>query len=130
MDVRREAQISANAAPQWMSRHPSITNSSDGQRDATMTTQSAPIPALAPIVYRPAAPSDAPHICALYEEEYRPPGAADARGHYPFPQLLDPNWVAWAVTRKSLTWIVAVADGALVGSAGAVRNIGSPAPST
>jgi GNAT superfamily N-acetyltransferase len=78
-------------------------------------------------IYRAARPVDAPAVSALYDAEYRPPGGGDARDNYPFPQFLEPDWVASAVGRDEICWIVAELDGRVVGSAGAMRNIGTPA---
>ncbi len=77
--------------------------------------------------FRSVRPDDAPQICALYEAEYRPPEGGDARDHYPFPQFMEPAWVASAVERDDICWIVAEQAGLVAGSAGAMRNIGSPA---
>ncbi len=77
--------------------------------------------------FRLARPGDAPQISALYNEEYRPKGGGDARDNYPFPQFLEPDWVATAVRRDEICWIVAELEGRVVGSAGAMRNIGSAA---
>src|SRR5262245_59669726 len=76
--------------------------------------------------FRFARADDAPQISALYEKEYRPRTGGDARDNYPFPQLLEPNWVAHAVNRSDVCWIVAEVDGRVLGSAGAMRNIGTP----
>jgi GNAT superfamily N-acetyltransferase len=76
-------------------------------------------------IYRAARPGDASRISSLYHEEYRPEGGGDARDHYPFPQFLEPDWVATAVRREEICWIVAELLGRVVGSAGAMRNIGS-----
>ncbi len=76
-------------------------------------------------IYRRARPGDAARISALYHEEYCPEGGGDARDHYPFPQFLEPDWVATAVEREEICWIVAELEGNVVGSAGAMRNIGS-----
>jgi len=77
--------------------------------------------------YRLAQPADASEISALYNEEYCTADGGDARDNYPFPQFLEPNWVSTAVEREEIRWIVAELDGRVVGSAGAMRNIGSPA---
>lgn len=82
-----------------------------------------PEPAPAP-VYRQPLPRDAVGISALYDEAYRPADGGDPRDHYPFPQLLEPDWVAKEVREPSICWIVAELGGAVVGSAAAVRNIG------
>ena len=78
-------------------------------------------------IYRHATPRDAPRICMFYEAEYRPPDGGDARDHYPFPQFMEPAWLASAVDRNDICWIVAELDGRVVGSAGAMRNIGTAA---
>lgn len=79
-----------------------------------------------PPVYRQLDRADAVSVCALYDEEYRPAGGGDPREHYPFPQLLEIDWVAGAACNPSLCWVVAEVAGRVVGSAAAVRNIGSP----
>ena len=68
-------------------------------------------------IYRHATPRDAPRICMFYEAEYRPPDGGDARDHYPFPQFMEPAWLASAVDRNDICWIVAELDGRVVGSA-------------
>jgi GNAT superfamily N-acetyltransferase len=74
---------------------------------------------------RQAIPADAPRICVLYEEAYKPPGGGKASDHYPFPQILKPQWVAQALADGWVHWVVAEHNGHIVGSAAAVRNIGS-----
>lgn len=74
---------------------------------------------------RTAAPQDAPAITELYAEAYRPPDGGDAKDHYPFPQVLNPEWVAYATGHRKICWVVADDGGAIVGSAAALRNIGS-----
>lgn len=75
---------------------------------------------------RPARPDDAEEISSFCEAAYSVHGANDARQHYPFPQFMDPNWVREAVVRDVLCWMVADVRGKVVGTVGAVRNIGSP----
>ena len=75
-------------------------------------------------VYRQPVPGDADDLSALYDEAYRPADGGDPRDHYPFPQLLEPDWVARGVLLPSICWIVAELGGAVVGSAAAVRNVG------
>ncbi|MFQ5991669.1 MAG: GNAT family N-acetyltransferase [Nitrospiraceae bacterium] len=74
---------------------------------------------------RAARAADGPAISALYREAYTPPGHGDARRHYPFPQFLDPEWVAHAVTRDNICWLVAEFEDEVIGTVGAIRNIGS-----
>jgi RimJ/RimL family protein N-acetyltransferase len=75
--------------------------------------------------YRPARPTDATAISGLYQLVYRPPEGCDPQSPYPFPQFLDPEWVADAVRQDGVCWIVADSGGELVGTVGALRNIGS-----
>jgi GNAT superfamily N-acetyltransferase len=71
--------------------------------------------------------TDAPDISALYRESYAKPGVRDADEFYPFPQFLRPDWIRAKVgdSDQPFRWIVADLDGALVGAAGAVQNIGT-----
>ncbi len=78
-------------------------------------------------LFRRAHAADAPAISALYHEAYNPGDQDAAGGHYPFPQFFHPRWVAAAVVRKNIRWLVAEAGGEVIGSAGALVNIGSPA---
>ncbi|MCX7826197.1 MAG: GNAT family N-acetyltransferase [Verrucomicrobiae bacterium] len=64
-------------------------------------------------------------LSALFAEAYQPPTGGDAREHYPFPQLLDEHWVAAHVERPEFCWIVAEVGGKVVGTVGAVRNVGT-----
>ncbi len=78
------------------------------------------------LAVRWAQPGDEGAISALYASEY---GSSDS-GHmvalYPFPQFFDPDWVRKAVESDSLAWMVAELDGDVVGTFGAVLNIGTP----
>jgi hypothetical protein len=74
---------------------------------------------------RAACAADAPAISAIYREAYTPTGDGSAPGYYPFPQFLDPDQVASTVTLKNILWLVAEFRGEVVGTVGAVRNIGS-----
>jgi L-amino acid N-acyltransferase YncA len=76
-------------------------------------------------VIRTARAADAPAISALYRDAYSPRGGGEAREFYPFPQFLDPDWVAAAVVREEIRWLVAETDGAVAGTVGAVLNIGT-----
>lgn len=76
------------------------------------------------ITVRQARPSDAERISALYREAYSPNGKSDARNYYPFPQFLDADWVAGALNKESLCWLVAVCRQKVIGTVGAVKNIG------
>jgi len=76
-------------------------------------------------VYRRLEPADATTVCSQYDEEYRPAGGGDPRDYYPYPQLLDPGWVSRAALEPALCWMVAELGGVVVGSAAAVRNIGT-----
>lgn len=78
-------------------------------------------------VMRTASPADSPSICRLYAEAYRPPEGGDPRTCYPFPQFLDPDCVARLVTSEAIRWFVAEAAGRIIGTVGAVVNIGTAA---
>ena len=81
----------------------------------------------AAVQIRPATPADASLIAGLYRDAYTPPSGGNAREHYPFPQFLNKDWVSEAVARANVCWMVAQVDERIVGSAGALRNIGSDA---
>ena len=74
---------------------------------------------------RLARPEDAGCVAHLYRAAYtaRDAGAED---RYPFPQFLDRGWLHEAFAQPELCWGVAEADGQVIASAGAVKNIGSP----
>jgi GNAT superfamily N-acetyltransferase len=74
---------------------------------------------------RPALPRDAAAISDLYRRAYGRPAGGDSESPYPFPQFLDPDWVAEAVRQDGLCWVVADAGGELVGTVGALHNVGS-----
>jgi len=74
---------------------------------------------------RQADPADAARISVLYEEAYKSPDGGKASDNYPFPQILEPRWVAQAISDGWVHWVVAERDGQIIGSAAAVRNIGS-----
>lgn len=74
---------------------------------------------------RQACPQDAPALCALFNEAYQPDRGGEAREYYPFPQLFDPDWVSATVERPEICWLVAEHAKQVVGTVGAVRNIGS-----
>ncbi len=76
---------------------------------------------------RRATPADSSLVAALYREAYTPQSGGDAREHYPFPQFLDTEGVAKAVARPGVCWMVAKSGEHVVGSAAAIRNIGSDA---
>jgi hypothetical protein len=78
-------------------------------------------------VMRTASPADSQSICRLYAEAYRPPEGGDPRTCYPFPQFLDPDCVARLVTSEAIRWFVAEAAGRIIGTVGAVVNIGTAA---
>ena len=65
---------------------------------------------------------DALEICRLYIEAYTPAEGGEARDHYPFPQILDPCWVAYAVEQESIVWGVAEIDGRVSASAAALAQ--------
>jgi ribosomal protein S18 acetylase RimI-like enzyme len=78
-----------------------------------------------PVHVRFAKAEDAEAICQLYIRTYTPRGGGTAREHYPFPQLMEEEKVIELITGGTVAWVVAEApDGAIAGSAAAVRNIG------
>jgi len=90
----------------------------------TLRKQTAKIKTAGHFVRR-ATPEDARSISALYVRIYTPGHGGDARDYYPFPQILSPDGVAAMIAGDEVVWLVAESpDGTLVGSAGAVRNIG------
>jgi len=76
-------------------------------------------------IVRRAVPLDASRISVLYDEACKPPDGGWAGDHYPFPQILEPDWVAQAISDGWVYWLIAERDEQIVGSAAAVRNIGS-----
>ena len=79
-----------------------------------------------PTTFRLALPRDARAISALYRQAYDPANGSDVREHYPFPQFLDEECVEDLVRSDVLRWFVADLGDAIVGTCGAVVNIGSP----
>ena len=77
------------------------------------------------VLVRMAVPADATGISLLYEEAYTPKDGVGASEHYPFPQLLKPEWVEQTISDAWIHWVIAERAGQIVGSAAAVRNIGS-----
>ena len=73
---------------------------------------------------RSAISADATDISTLYSEAYSPNGKTDARLYYPFPQFLNPRWVAKALNDETICWQVAVCNNTVVGTVGALLNIG------
>lgn len=79
----------------------------------------------APSLIRTARPEDAPRISGLYRQVYASPAEGDPADVYPFPQLMVASSVAAMVGGDEIAWVVAEeANGSIIGSAGAVRNIG------
>jgi len=74
---------------------------------------------------RSAIAADGVAISRLYEEAYTPEGGTDASESYPFPQFLAPAWVSSAVSSGHVCWIVAAFGETVVGTVGAVRELGS-----
>jgi len=74
---------------------------------------------------RRALPADAEGISRLYTIAYRPDNGGDPRACYPFPQVLDPAAVARIVTNGQIRWFVAEVGNDIVGSVGAVVNVGA-----
>ena len=78
------------------------------------------------VVFRGARPDDAKAISQCYIDAYAVPGNGDPVNAYPFAQFMNPAWVQDAVVRDSVCWIVAESGNDVIGSVGAVRNIGGP----
>lgn len=76
------------------------------------------------IIIRSALSTDAAEISALYGEAYSPNGKMDARLYYPFPQFLNPQWIKEALQKDALCWLVAISNKVVVGTVGALLNIG------
>ena len=75
---------------------------------------------------RKARPEDAPDISRLYQEAYRPAEGGDPRKCYPFPQFLEPDGVEEIIKDGMIRWFVAELDNQVIGTMGAVTNIGNP----
>ncbi len=78
------------------------------------------------LAIRAARPEDAEAISACYFDAYTSSGSSQSEKAYPFPQFMDPKWLEEAVTRDTVCWMVADTGDEVVGSIGAVRNIGTP----
>ena len=78
----------------------------------------------APFTIRSAQSADAPLISELYVRVYTPTGPGQAQDCYPFPQIMAPDGVIRLLNSNNVVWLVAVADGQIIGSAAAVQNIG------
>jgi GNAT superfamily N-acetyltransferase len=74
---------------------------------------------------RVASPRDASLISALYEASYSSPDGRSPSDNYAFPQILSPEWVEAALETKMVFWLVAEADGRVIGAAGFLRGLGS-----
>lgn len=74
---------------------------------------------------RLARPEDAPAISSLYYEAYKPANGGDPRQCYPFPQFLEPDWVESIVRNDTIRWFVAELEHKIIGTCGAVVNIGT-----
>jgi len=83
------------------------------------------LPSSIDLAIRAARPEDAEAISACYRDAYPSPSSNHSAKAYPFPQFMDPKWVQEAVTRDTVRWIVAEINHEVVGSIGAVRNIGT-----
>jgi hypothetical protein len=81
------------------------------------------VSSLLPIV-RKACPEDALAISNLYYEAYMPANCGDPRQYYPFPQFLEPDCVESIVRSGTIRWLVAELGHTIIGTCGAVVNIG------
>src|SRR5208337_32891 len=82
-----------------------------------------PSPPASAVVTRRAVPGDARVVSQLYDRAYTT-DQCKAKDQYPFPQVLETDWVADAISGSSIAWVVAELRGLIVGSAASVRNIG------
>ncbi|WP_198159277.1 GNAT family N-acetyltransferase [Methylomonas lenta] len=79
---------------------------------------------LIPII-RTARPDDAQAISRLYHDAYTPADGGDPRKCYPYPQFLEPELLASILKCDSIHWLVAEIDDKIVGTMGAIVNIGN-----
>ncbi|MCZ6862125.1 MAG: GNAT family N-acetyltransferase [Alphaproteobacteria bacterium] len=91
-----------------------------------LRTTPLPTGTLTPVMIRAAAPRDAGQISSLYRAAYAAQHSADAREHYPFPQFMDPRRVQQLAASQTMCWVVAEIENNVVGTIGAVHNIGRP----
>jgi RimJ/RimL family protein N-acetyltransferase len=77
-------------------------------------------------ILRTARPDDAQAISRLYHDAYMPADGSDPRKCYPFPQFLEPEWLESILKGGTIRWLVAEIDDKIVGTMGAVINIGNP----
>lgn len=75
--------------------------------------------ALRGIRLRPATPADAPAITALYLGCYPRADGREPAQNYPYPQLLNPAWVATALRRRHIQVLVAERQGRVCGAVAA-----------
>ena len=79
---------------------------------------------LFPII-RTAQPDDTKAISRLYHDAYMPADGSDPRKCYPFPQFLEPEWLESILKGDAICWLVAEIEDKIVGTMGAVVNIGN-----
>ncbi len=76
-------------------------------------------------ILRTARPDDAQAISRLYHDAYMPADGSDPRKCYPFPQFLEPEWLESILKGDTICWLVAEIEDKIVGTMGAVVNIGN-----
>jgi RimJ/RimL family protein N-acetyltransferase len=79
---------------------------------------------LTPVTIRAGRPQDADQISDLYRQAYSASNSDDAQEHYPFPQFLDPRRLRQLANGETMDWVVAEGEKKIVGTIGAIRNIG------
>jgi GNAT superfamily N-acetyltransferase len=97
----------------------------DVDREEGRTVTAEPLETAARVEIRRARAGDAVQLVALFEEAYRGKRGRDARQLYPFPQFLDPDRVAALVEDEAVCWLVAQEGGRIVGTFGALSNVGT-----
>ncbi|NOQ63626.1 MAG: GNAT family N-acetyltransferase [Methyloprofundus sp.] len=79
---------------------------------------------LFPII-RTAQPADTKAINRLYHDAYMPADGSDPRKCYPFPQFFEAEWLENILKGDTVCWLVAEVEDKIVGTMGAVVNIGN-----
>ncbi len=70
--------------------------------------------------------ADAPRISALYAACYASTDGRSASDNYPFPQVLQPDWVDAMLVTKMIRWVLAETSEPLpVAAAGILKGVGS-----
>jgi GNAT superfamily N-acetyltransferase len=74
---------------------------------------------------RAAEPSDAPAISAFYARCYSSADGRTPTDNYPFPQILHPDWVQAVLETQMVAWLIAEAEGRVIGAAGLLKGLRS-----